>query len=454
MYKFIPFAVALVTIASTAMSQSNDAGTEPPAEVAAEGLLTQAELENLVAPVALFPDTLLIQILVASTNPMEVVKSDRLLTVNEGQDPAVIQAAVEAEEYDESVEVLAVAFPEVIEDMALHIEWTETMGDAMLAQTDDVMAAVQTMRTQAINSGALVSGEQQLVEVTEEEDVIIQPADPEVVYVPQYDPQVVYAQDNSNLVTDALTTGLITYGTFTVLDAIFDDDDDWDDYWGCRNCAGWGGGPIYRNPDVDIDVDGNVNIGNRVDLGDRDRDIDLSDRDINFKDRDIDIRDRDPVGGWRPDTGSKDKARDKIAAKRDADGKTKLPVNKSDGRGDALRGKLSGASGAPDISRPGADLKPEAVRKTMANRDLGGVNRDAVKVNRPQPSKAVKPKANLPTKKPSIKKPAAAKAPIKKASKPASIKKPKAIKKNSAGPKARKASSRGKKAGGKMKRRG
>lgn len=443
--------IALVLMCSTsaALSQGDDSAEEQPADTDTDDLLTQAELENLVAPVALFPDTLLIQILVAATNPMEVVKSDRLLTVNEGQDPEVIKAAIEAEEYDESVEVLAVAFPEVIEDMALHIEWTETMGDAMLAQTDDVMAAVQTMRTQAINSGALVSGEQQLVEVTEEEDVIIQPADPQVVYVPQYDPQVVYAQDNSNFVADALTASLITYGTFTVLDAIFDDDDDWDDYWGCRNCAGWGGGPIYRNPDIDIDVDGNVNIGNRLDLGDRE--INLSDRDISLEDRDVNIGDRDGVGGWKPDAGNKDKAREKIAAKRDGDGKTKLPIKKSDSRGDDLRGKLSGASGAPDISRPGAALKPDAVRKTMAKPDLGGINRDAVKVNRPEPSKAVKPKASLPNKKPSVNKPAAAKAPIKTASKPASIKKPKAISKNSAGPKARKASSRGKKAGGKMK---
>lgn len=453
MFRFFSFStLALICFTSAALSQSDGAKAEQAVDVTDESLLTQAELENLVAPVALFPDTLLIQILVAATNPMEVVKSDRLLTVNEGQDPEVIKAAIEAEEYDESVEVLAVAFPEVIEDMALHIEWTETMGDAMLAQTDDVMAAVQTMRTQAINSGALVSGEQQLVEVTEEEDVIIQPADPEVVYVPQYDPQVVYAQNNNNLVADALTTGLITYGTFTVLDAIFDDDDDWNHYWGCRNCGGWGGGPIYRNPDIDIDVDGNVNIGNRLDLGDRD--INLSDRDINLENRDVNIGDRESVGGWKPDAGNKDKARDKIVAKRDADGTTKLPTKKSDSRGDELRGKLSGATGAADISRPGAALKPEAVRKTMAKPDLSGVQRDAVKVNRPQPSKAVKPKANLSAKKPSVKKPAATKAPIKKASKPASVKKPKAISKKSAGPKARKASSQGKKAGAKMKRRG
>lgn len=438
-------ALACMLLPTALVAQDTETTEEASADVPAAALLTQAELENLVAPVALYPDTLLIQILVAATSPMEVVKSDRLLTVNEGSDPEEIKALIEAEGYDESVEVLAVAFPEVIEDMALHIEWTETMGDAMLAQSDDVMAAVQTMRTQAINSGALISGEQQTVEVTEEEDVIIQPADPEVVYVPQYDTEVVYA-DNSNIVGDAITTALITYGTFTILDAIFDDDDDWDDYWGCRNCAGWGGGPIYRNPDIDIDVDGNVNIGNRVDLGDRD--IDLSDRDVS-------IGDRGPDGAWRPDASSQNEARDKIAAKRDSDGASKLPVKKSESRGDELRGKLSGATGAADISRPNASVRPEAVRKTMGDRNVSGVNRpgggNGVTVNRPTPSKAVQPKAAA---KPAVKKPAAAKQHVNKASKPKAKGGHKAMKKNAAGPKARKAQSRGKASGKKMKRRG
>lgn len=405
---------------------------EPTEEVSAgEALLTQAELENLVAPVALYPDTLLIQILVASTNPLEIVKSDRLLAVSSDKDPEALQAEIEAEGFDESVEVLAVAFPEVIEDMALHIEWTETMGDAMLAQSDDVMAAVQTMRTQAINSGALQSGEEQTVEVTQEEEVIIQPADPEVVYVPEYDPEVVYVQDNSNVVGDALTAGLIAFGTFTVIDAIFDDDDDWNDYWGCRNCGGWGGGPIYRNPDIDIDIDGNVNIGNEIGSGN--------------------IGDRRPDGGWRPDEDRSEKARDKIASKREGDGKSKLPVNKSDSRSDALRSKLSGQTGAADISRPGALPKSEAVRKTMA-KPKGALNRDAVKTNRPKASKANKVGAKA--KKPSVKKPSGSKAHVKKASKPKSVKKPKATKKKSSGKKARKASSRGKASGKKMKRRG
>ncbi|MEP1200624.1 DUF3300 domain-containing protein [Tateyamaria sp.] len=421
----------LALLSSTAFAQSTDTEDAETDAVSEDALLTQVELENLVAPVALYPDTLLIQVLVASTNPMQVIKGDRLLAVNEGEDPETIKAAVEAEGWDESVEVLAVAFPEVIEDMALHIEWTETMGDAMLAQTDDVMAAVQTMRTQAINSGALISGEEQVVEVTEEEDIVIQPADPEVVYVPQYDSEVVYAQDNSNVVGDALTAGLIAFGTYTVIDAIFDDDDDWNNYWGCRNCGGWGGGPIYRNPDIDIDVDGNVNIGNNIGSGN--------------------IGDRRPDGGWKPDDNRTKEARDKISTKRDGEGKSKLPVKKSESNSDALRSKLSGATGAPDISRPGAAVKPDAVRKTMPKSRDGNISRDNLKATAPKASKASKPAA---AKKAAVKKPAAKKAPAKNVSRPKSVQKPKAINKKSGGNKARKASSRGKASGGKARRRG
>ncbi|MFY0691323.1 MAG: DUF3300 domain-containing protein [Paracoccaceae bacterium] len=433
MWKRLGIFWALLTLLSSmASAQSTEPEAVENAAVSDDSLLTQAELENLVAPVALYPDTLLIQIVVASTNPMQVIKSDRLLTVNAGEDPETIKAAVEAEDWDESVEVLAVAFPEVIQDMALHIEWTETMGDAMLAQSDDVMAAVQTMRSQAINSGALISGEEQTVEVTEEEDVVIQPTDPEVVYVPQYDPEVVYVQDDNNVVGDALTAGLIAFGTFTLIDAIFDDDDNWNNYWGCRNCGGWGGGPIYRNPDIDIDIDGNVNIGNNIGSGN--------------------IGDRRPDVGWKPNENKSKDARDKIASKKDGAGKTKLPVNKSDSKSDALRNKLSGATGAPDISRPGASVKSDSVRKTMSGSRDANIGRDNIKMNRPKASKAVKPAAQA--KKPAVKKPAAKKAPTKKASKPQSIRQPKAIKKNAGGNKARKASSRGKASGKKMERRG
>lgn len=404
----ISFALCL-TAAPMALAQS--ATSSDTTTIADENLLTQAEIETLVAPVALFPDTLLMQILVASTYPLEIVKADRLLADNVDTDAGTLQALIEAEEYDPSVEVLATAFPDVISDMATHVEWTETMGDAMLAQSDDVMTGIQTMRAQAINSGALVSGNAQTVEVNNENEVIIQPTDPEVVYVPQYDPQVVYRDDN--VVGDAVMTGAIVFGTYAVMDAIFDNDDPWNDYWGCRNCGGWGGAPIIRNPDIDIDVDGNVNIGNRVDLGDK---------------------------AWKPDDKRRDDAKKKISNRRDPGGNTKLPVAKSDSRGDAMRANLAAKSGAADISRPGGGNLPKVERPSTRPEN---VKRDAIAKTKPSVNR---PAASKPAaRKPAVQKPAVQN---KVAKKSAPSRKPSAMSKKAPSHKARAASNRGRSGGG------
>ncbi|MEM8555701.1 MAG: DUF3300 domain-containing protein, partial [Pseudomonadota bacterium] len=237
-----------VGLAGGAWAQTPEEAPETGAD-----LLTDAELQQLVAPVALYPDTLLIQVLVASTYPLEIVKADQFLDNNAERAAEELKPEIEAQGWDPSVTVLATAFPSTIDEMANHIDWTETTGDAMLAQSEDVMAAVQVLRDQAIETGALVSGDQQLVETDDEDNVVIVPADPEVVYVPQYEPESIWGD-----VGDAILTGAVVWGTFALIDEIFDDDDDWDDYWGCRNCGGWSGGPIIRNPDIDIDVDGNV----------------------------------------------------------------------------------------------------------------------------------------------------------------------------------------------------
>ena len=312
--------------------QAGDATTATGAPQDAN-LLTPEELQTLVAPVALYPDTLLIQVLIGATAPLDVIKADRLLTDNEGTDQAELGPLVEAENYDESVEVLAMAFPTVLQQMAVHIDWTEAVGAAMLAQSDDVMDAVQVKRNEAIASGALTDTPQQVITNEANSDVVvIQPANPEVVYVPQYDPQVVYSQP-SNGVNDALAGGLMFFGTVALIDNIFDDDDDWHGYWGCRDCGGWGGGPIYRNPDIDIDVDGNVNIGNRLDI---DRDKVKIDRDKMKIDPD-----RRPDGGWQPSKDKSDAARDRISNHRKPDGSTKMQLDRPASRSDELRNKLS-----------------------------------------------------------------------------------------------------------------
>ncbi len=365
-------------------------------------LLTDAELQTLVAPVALYPDTLLIQIFVAATQPLEIVKAERFLLDNADRDPTELEPEIDAMGWDPSVSVLATAFPEVVGQMATHIDWTETMGTAMLAQSDDVMDAVQVMRDQAIDSGALISGPEQTVEVAEDETVVITPTNTETVYVPQYDPQTVYTGPSTG---DVIGTALLTFGAVALIDEIFDDDDDWNDYWGCRNCGGWNGQPIVRNPDIDIDVDGNINIGNEIDRGDR----------TNI--------------GWTPDPERKEQARDKISDhKRPEGGRADLPVNRPEGRTDELRAKLSRESGAADISRDRAAavaagagagaVAGSALANRGGGKQLPKVNRGNVDGDRA----AAKQQAIDRTKQ----RPDAVKKPVKQ--KPQSVKKPQAKK--------------------------
>ena len=360
-----------------ATSAGGVAAAQEEQAVPADDLLTAAELQTLVAPVALYPDTLLIQILVGATAPLDVVKADRLLTRSDNTDPSALEAKVKAEAFDPSVEVLTLAFPEIVGQMAEHIEWTETVGTAMLAQSDDVLDAVQVMRNVAINTGALVDSEQQVVtRDATTETVIIQPADPQIVYVPQYNPQVVY--DNS--LSNALIMGAVTFGTVALISEIFDDDDDWNNYWGCRNCGGWGGNPIVRQPDIDIDFDGNVNIGNRLNIEGGDR-LQIDRDNINID------RDRVDAGiGWRPDPDKAGDARDKIAGRRSEGGATTLPIARPTQDADALRDRLSTQTGTRDITR---DRDVGQIRASVS------ADRPTAAVNRPAAGAAADARANL-----------------------------------------------------------
>jgi hypothetical protein len=148
------------------------------------------ELEQLAAPIALYPDELLTQIMMASTYPLEVVQAARWMESRKKQKPEQIQAEAEKQPWDPSVQALT-AFPEVLDMMNTKLDWTQKLGDAVLAQQKDFMAAVQRLRKQAEAAGNLKSTEQIKV-VKETETIIIQPANPTVIYVPQYNPTVVY----------------------------------------------------------------------------------------------------------------------------------------------------------------------------------------------------------------------------------------------------------------------
>jgi uncharacterized membrane protein YgcG len=150
----------------------------------------QEEIDALLAPIALYPDALLAQVLMASTYPLEVVQAARWSKSNSKlQGEAAIKAA-EKEPWDVSVKSL-LAFPSVLSMMNDDLNWTQKLGDAFLAQKSDVMGSVQRLRKQAKDAGNLVSNDKQVVK-TEGQTIIIESAQPETIYVPAYNPTVVY----------------------------------------------------------------------------------------------------------------------------------------------------------------------------------------------------------------------------------------------------------------------
>src|SRR5262245_8092888 len=163
-----------------------------PAEQAPEEApkLSAGELQSLVAPIALFPDPLLAQMLVASTYPLDVVAAQQWLDKNKNLKGDDLTKAAEKEPWDPSIQAM-VAIPDALKKLSENIAWTQDLGDAFLAQQQDVMDAVQALRKQAKDAGKLESGEQQKVETTTVESktgIEIQPASTQVVYVPQYNP--------------------------------------------------------------------------------------------------------------------------------------------------------------------------------------------------------------------------------------------------------------------------
>ncbi|RZA33668.1 MAG: DUF3300 domain-containing protein, partial [Lysobacteraceae bacterium] len=164
------------------------------ASVPAGQTFSEQELQQLVAPIALHPDALFSQILMASTYPLEVVAADRWVKSNSGLKGQALEDALQAQAWDPSVKSLTV-FPQVLSMMSEKIDWTQKLGDAFLAQQKDVLAAAQTLRNRAQQQGSLKDTEQQRVitEQVESATVIrIVPSNPEVVYVPTYNPTVVY----------------------------------------------------------------------------------------------------------------------------------------------------------------------------------------------------------------------------------------------------------------------
>ena len=150
------------------------------------------EIDQMVAPIALYPDSLLAQVLTASTYPLEIVQAGRFVQQNKDLKGEKLMAAAKDKDWDPSVKAM-LSFPDVLLMMNDKLEWTEKLGNAFLGQQKDVMAAVQRLRQKAQESGNLKTTKEQKVVVEKETKVIvIESASPQVVYVPTYNPTVVY----------------------------------------------------------------------------------------------------------------------------------------------------------------------------------------------------------------------------------------------------------------------
>lgn len=153
-------------------------------------LLSPEQLDSLISPIALYADPLVAQVLAAATYPLEVVEANRWLQANSGLMGTALTDAAQNQNWDPSVQALVV-FPSVLQMMDQNLKWTTDLGNAFLAQEEDVMDAVQRQRQSAANAGKLVSSAQEKVETTTEDNkpvIVIQPTQPEVIYVPVYNP--------------------------------------------------------------------------------------------------------------------------------------------------------------------------------------------------------------------------------------------------------------------------
>lgn len=177
-------------------SATGGAETEPAREK-----IPADQLDLLVGPIALYPDSLLVQALAASTYPLEVIQLKQWLDKNKKLKDKALADAVAQQNWDPSVQAMA-AFPGVVQKLANDIQWTTDLGNAFLAQESDLMDAVQRLRTKAQANGSLKTNDKQKVANEASNDgkqaITIEPAQREVVYVPTYNTQVVYRDSNSS----------------------------------------------------------------------------------------------------------------------------------------------------------------------------------------------------------------------------------------------------------------
>ncbi|MGY3513746.1 DUF3300 domain-containing protein [Bradyrhizobium lupini] len=248
----------LLAMPVAAVAQTADAPAAPSSGVQTAGkplsaaeLLKPEQLEALVAPIALYPDELLANVLAASTYPLEVVQADRWLKERKTLKGDALKTEVEKQPWDDSVKALA-STAEALAMMSDKLDWTRALGDAVLAQQSDVMDAVQRLRTKAYDNKKLVTTTQQKVTVKTEESrqvVVIEPAVPDTMYVPYYEPATVYGAwpyteyppyyfGYPSYIGAGVVAAGLAFGTAWAIGR-------WGNYWG--GGCNWGNRNVYIN---------------------------------------------------------------------------------------------------------------------------------------------------------------------------------------------------------------
>jgi uncharacterized membrane protein YgcG len=224
--------LVLFTLPPGAKAQAPQQGQQPPPSYSGQGQpMTPEELQGLVAPIALYPDALVAQILGAATYPDQVAIANYWLGQNKNLTGSALMNAVNQQTWDPAVKALT-QFPSVLDNMAQNLTWTSSLGEAYHNQQADVMSAIQTLRAKAKAAGNLKSGSQITVVQQSPQTIVIEPANPQVIYVPQYNPTVVYGTPVTTpgySTADVVATGLLSFGAGIAVGAMMS-----------GGCCGWG----------------------------------------------------------------------------------------------------------------------------------------------------------------------------------------------------------------------
>ena len=344
--------------------------------------LKSEELEQLVAPIALYPDTLLSQVLIASTYPLEIVEAERWVTGNKNLKGEALKKAVDQKKWDDSVKALT-ATTDVLSMMSGKLEWTQKLGDAVLAQQPDVMDAIQRLRQKAQANDKLKTTKQQKVSTVQQSGrdyIVIEPAVPQTVYVPYYDPAVVYGAwpypeyppyyfPSPGYITGGMLATGIAFAAGAAVGA-------WataGNWWG--GGFNWGNNNININNDIDINKRKNwvhnpdhrhgVRYNNdairqkfaKGDVGTRDNRMDFRGRDGKQVLKPGEGRPGDRPDGARPDrdrpnAGDRPGDRDRPQAKAGKEGRPQVKGSKGDRKKTAAGGQRPQVN--PRGSRGGA----------------------------------------------------------------------------------------------------